>query len=293
MATEHLCPNCQHPVKPDWHICPECGQTKPKTPGSVHCRKCGLRTPGELHVCPHCGAYLVARPIPFLQIGLGVLAVAGLIFGITRFESTISRGAEQLALLVVSATPTATQTATITPTPTTTFTATPTASPTETATPTHTPTTTSTPLPTSTATTEPTETPLGNPTPTETPLPTPTATPRFGQPILLGPADGKKFGHNEEVILRWESLGALQENEWYAIRLSWQQDGQLAFGGHNLKDNFWVVPDYLYWGLADEFTGRQYEWFVFIEEITTDENGQQVARPVSEPSERASFLWQE
>lgn len=95
------------------------------------------------------------------------------------------------------------------------------------------------------------------------------------------------------MVLRWENVGELAPNQWYAVRLTWQQNGQLAFGGHNLKENLWVVPPDLYWGLADEFTGRQYEWFVFIEEITTNESGQEVGRPVSEVSERSTFLWQE
>lgn len=288
-----MCPNCQHPVKPEWHVCPECGITKPTTPGSVYCRDCGRRTPGELQTCPHCGARLKARPLPFLQISLGVLALVGVIFGVIRFESAISVGAGQLALLVVTPTATATDTPTITPTPTATFTPTATPTTTPTNTPTPTPTTTSTPLPTSTATPIPTETPIGNPTATNTPPPTPTPTPHFGKPILLGPADGKKFGRSEEVILRWENMGDLAPNEWYAVRISWQQDGELAFGGHNLKDNFWVVPEHLYWGLADEFTGREYEWFIFIEQITTNENGQEVGRPISEPSDPSTFLWQE
>lgn len=92
--------------------------------------------------------------------------------------------------------------------------------------------------------------------------------------------------------MRWQDMGTLAPNEWYAVRLIWQQDGQLAFGGTNVKDNFWIVPPELYWGLADQFTGRKYEWYVFIEEISTNENGQQVGRPVSEVSDRLNFLWQ-
>lgn len=87
-------------------------------------------------------------------------------------------------------------------------------------------------------------------------------------------------------------MGTLADNEWYAIRLNWLQDGQLAFGGNNLKQNFWIVPPDQYWGLADQATSRRYEWFVFVEAIVTNENGDQVARPVSEVSDRSSFLWQ-
>lgn len=293
MSADLVCPNCKHPVELDWYLCPECGQEKPAMPGSIHCRVCGLRTPGTLKTCPHCGAYLEPRPLPYLQIGLGVVILAGLVVGMIRFEPVLTYGAGQLALLVVSPTPTATATPTATFTPTITPTPTATSSPTLTATPTDTPTATSTPLPTSTTTPTPTETPFGDPTATNTPTVTPTPTPRFGAPVLLGPADGKKFGREEELILRWENMGPLEADEWYAVRMTWLQDGQLAFGGHNLKDNLWVVPPELYWGLADEFTGRKYEWFVFIEEITADANGQQVGRPISGVSERSTFLWQE
>ena len=265
MSNKPHCPDCQHPVKPDWHVCPECGRKRPATPGSIHCRVCGLRTPGELHTCPHCGAALLPKPAPYLQLGLGVIVVGSLIFGFLRYQDALSQRADELTLLINSPTPTVTTTPTSTNTPTATPTSTATATDTPTATPTETATSTPTSTTTPTITPTPTETPLGAPTATETPTITPTPTARFNKPVLLGPADGKLFGRQEEVVLRWENLGTLGPDEWYAIRLSWQEDGQLAFGGHNLKDNFWVVPPDLYWGLADEFTGRKYEWFVFIE----------------------------
>ena len=87
-------------------------------------------------------------------------------------------------------------------------------------------------------------------------------------------------------------MGPLADNEWYAVRMNWLENGQLSFGGTNIKKNFWIVPPDQYWGLADQSTGRKYEWFVFIEEITTDANGQQIAKPASEVSDTASFLWQ-
>jgi hypothetical protein len=110
--------------------------------------------------------------------------------------------------------------------------------------------------------------------------------------VLLGPKDGRLFGHEEELILRWEDMGPLGPNEFYAVRMTWQQDGQPAYGGTNVRDNFWIIPSDLYLGLADEFTGRQYEWYIYIEEISTDENGQQVGRPISEVSDTRDFLWQ-
>jgi hypothetical protein len=130
------------------------------------------------------------------------------------------------------------------------------------------------------------------PAPTDTPAATPTPTLRYGKPVLLGPEDGQIFGRDGELVLKWENIGPLADNEWYAVRLTWLQDGQLSFGGDNIKQNFWIVPPDLYWGLADQSTGRKYEWYVYIEAITTDENGQQVGQAASEVSDSASFLWQ-
>ena len=57
-------------------------------------------------------------------------------------------------------------------------------------------------------------------------------------------------------------------------------------------EKIWVVPPDQYWGLADQFTGRKYEWVVFIEEIVTEADGSQIGRPVSELSDSLTFLWQ-
>lgn len=223
-----------------------------------------------------------------MQLGIGAMVLVGLTVGALQLGPAFSNTVERVALVIdpptATATPTVTPTATGTPTPTAT----------STPTPTMTPTGTLTPSPTATVTPPPTATPtvVFTPAPTETPTITPTPTPRFRKPVLLGPEAGTVYSQDQELQLRWQDMGPLAPNEWYAVRLIWQQDGQLAFGGTNVKDNFWIVPPELYWGLADQFTGRKYEWYVFIEEITTNESGQQVGRPVSEVSDRLNFLWQ-
>ena len=130
------------------------------------------------------------------------------------------------------------------------------------------------------------------PTATDTPTATPTSTPKYGRLKLLRPEDGKIYGKQQELVLQWQDVGPLEINEFYAVRLTWRQEGQLAYGGTNVKENFWKVPADAYWGLADEFTGRKYEWYVYIEEIATDETGQRVGRPVNDVSDTQSFLWQ-
>ncbi len=246
-----------------------------------------------MHTCPHCGTKLESRSLPIWQWALAVLILGGLFFGYFRYGNTITATADEVVILL--STPTFTPTFTPTNTNTATFTPTSTNTPTATWTPTSTftPTSTRTPTRTPTPTETPTDLPPGVPTDTPTPTITPTPTPVFGKPVLLGPLSGKILGRSEELLLRWEDLGPLGVNQWYAIRMSWQQDGELGFGGHNTKDPFWIVPPDQYWGLADESTGREYEWFVFVEEIGVDENGNEVGRPVSVPSDRSTFLWQE
>ncbi len=287
MSTSFTCSNCQQAIKPEWALCPNCGQAQPATRGQVRCRHCGRSAVGTLHTCPQCGANLEAKPWPVVPIIVSALILIGLIVLVWQVTPTVSTSAEQVAVMVNP--PTATATPTDTATPTSTATSTPTDTPTPTITPTGTRPPTDTPTPTATAT----ETPQIFPTftPTGTPTVTPTPKPRFGKPVLIGPEDGKMFGRNEELVLRWEDMGKLGPNETYAVRLTWLQNGQISFGGTNVKENFWIVPADIYWGLADQFTGRKYEWYVFVEAITT-EGDQKVAKPVSEVSDRQTFLWQ-
>lgn len=289
--TEQPCPNCREPMLPGQQICSHCGYNQHPKSKTIRCSVCSRKANAVLLVCPHCGSNLEPKTLPVMQFGFAGIVIIGLIFGWMQWGAAVSNSAEQVALLVNPPTPT--PTFTVTPTPTATLTATPTLTPTPTPSPTPTSTFTPTPTPTATLTPTPTNTPVpGAPTNTPTPTVTPTPTPKFGKPVALGPSNGKLFGRDEELILRWENMGPLAENEFYAVRLIWQQDGQPAYGGNNLKESFWVVPPDIYWGLADEFTGRRYEWYVYIEEIITDENEQQVGRPASDVSDTSYFLWQ-
>jgi len=290
---EHLCPNCQNPVEPGWRVCPQCGFTKTDdTAKTIRCKVCGRRARPNFLVCPHCGANLEPKPLPILQLGLAAVIIVGLTFGWMQLGPRLTSGAKAVTLAINPPTPT--PTFTLTPTFTPSPTSTPTATPTETSTPvpSATPTETSTPVPTETPTATPTPRP-GAPTATATSTITPTPTPKFGKPVILGPADGKLYGRHDELVLRWQEMGALADNEFYAVRMTWQQNGQLTYGGTNTKNNFWVVPPDMYWGLADEFTGRKYEWYVYVEETITDANGQKIARPASDVSDTYSFMWQQ
>ena len=245
-------------------------------------------------VCSGCGADLATRPFAFL-LGKGkyvqragiALLVAGVVTGVVSIRLDVERQADQVAAFFM-------------PTPTPTLTATGTPTHTRTPTPTPTVTATATPLPTSTAT--PTDTPVPTatravvltrtPTPTSTPSATPT--PRFRTPELIGPPNGEIFiGRNQYVILSWESAGPLADNEWYAIRLSWSENGSFSLrGGDNVKGTAWQVPADLFYHKADQETGRAYQWYVYVERVTQSEDGQRVGEAISPPSDTRTFYWQ-
>lgn len=286
------CPRCQSQVESEWAVCPTCGLSNLTRPSRIRCRVCGARTQGGYRVCPICGADLepalfrLLAPVRYFQIAGGVLLVAAIVCGVVRIKPHVEQGADRVVAFFMP-----------TPTPTPTVTRTPTATPTATGTPTVTPTPIPSPTPTATLTPTPTAvTPTRSLPKTATPTPTvtPTPTPRFQAPVLLGPPDGQIFiGRGQFVILHWELAGPLAADEWYAVRLSWSENGVFEQrGGNNLKETSWQIPADFYWGKADQETGRAYKWYVYIERVTETADGQRVGEPLSPPSETRTLYWQ-
>ena len=107
--------------------------------------------------------------------------------------------------------------------------------------------------------------------------------------------NAEKFPPTKAAI-REKDLGIWQSYSWQDY-LEQVKDFALGLAalGFKKENRMAVIGDnrpQLYWGLADEFTGRRYEWYVYVEEVTTNENGRKVGKPVSEVSETLSFLWQ-
>ncbi|NIP23292.1 MAG: hypothetical protein GWO38_05585 [Phycisphaerae bacterium] len=258
----------------------------------IRCKQCNNPSPSELKVCVNCGSTLEPKPFPFLSLGLTILIVGALFFGYIKINPVIQQTTQEIAEVVNPPTPTPTPTNTQTPTlvPTATSTNTPTHTPT--ATPTNIPSLTPTSTATATPTPEPTLAPLQPTNTPAPPTPTPTPTVRFEAITLLSPKNGERFERDKELVLEWEPVGPLGKDEWYAVRLTWTQNGGPAYGGTNTKDTFWVVPPNQYYGRADASTGRKYEWRVFVERAVLDESGQTKGIPISPASEIRVFLWE-
>lgn len=255
---------------------------------------CGQRTSAALTICPHCGAEL--RPSVWPQALHLVVVLAGLGLGL-MLTPVISRGLRE-AELAFEALPRVKLSPAELPglgflIPSPTLTSTPTATPTVTRRPTYTPTATRTATPTVTATATPTE--IGSPTP-ETPTPTPTLAPTatptlvFAAPRLLGPEDGAVFvGEGEKIVLRWESVGVLAEDQWYAVSLRYLQGGQLRYSGHHVKQNNWELPAEFFFAKAD-LPERAYQWDVTVIRVESGPKGE-TGTDISPRSESRTFYW--
>jgi hypothetical protein len=221
--------------------------------------------------------------------------LAGMLAGATPSESPVP---------TEEAVPSATFTPSPTATPTATATATPELSPSpavgEAPAPTDTPPLPPTPGPTSTpiilvVTATPTPEPPATATlvPADTPAtsapaePTPTSTPAFKYPApeLLAPEDGSTVP-GVIAILKWESVGPLADDEWYAVRFVFLEQGQLVYNGDRVKVPEWRVPDRFYY--QADGPALEYRWFVFVERDNPDGSVTQLGPE----SETFAFRWE-
>jgi RNA polymerase subunit RPABC4/transcription elongation factor Spt4 len=288
------CKKCGTKVRPGLIICPECGARLRVSTGEVRCLHCSQLASAALTVCPHCGAEL--RHSVWSKVLRLVAILAGLSLGLVLLP-VFSRGLTEVKL-ASGAFPRVKLPSVDLPglsflIPSPTSTSTPTVTPTVTRRPTYTPTATRTTTPTATSTAMPTE--VGSPTP-ETPTPTSTlaatATPTlvFVAPRLLGPQDGTLFvGEAEKIVLRWESMGVLAEDEWYAVSLRYLQDGQLQYSGNRVKENKWQLPVEFFFAKADP-PERAYQWDVTVIRVESGPKGE-TDTDISAGSESWTFYW--
>jgi hypothetical protein len=156
------------------------------------------------------------------------------------------------------------------------------------------PTATRTPVPPSPAATHTPEPPaevvatvVPIPTIGATPSPTYTRRPRFKYPapVLLEPADGSVVT-GLIPFLQWEPVEGLADDEGYAVRLIYWQQGEPVYRGDWVKSPEWRIPeDFLYQANGPELL---YHWYVFVERKNADGS----CTPVSPNSEELIFRWQ-
>ena len=147
---------------------------------------------------------------------------------------------------------------------------------------------TETPIPPAETATSPAPTPSEEPTTTPEPTAAEPQAPafRYAAPTLVEPANDIMVP-GEVVVLKWEPVSEqLADDEWYAVRLVYFQQGEAVYQGDRVKDSEWRVPsDFRYQADGPEL---RYEWYVFVER----ENGDNAATAISPESEILSFRWE-
>ncbi len=132
--------------------------------------------------------------------------------------------------------------------------------------------------------------PLCQRLPTAGPTPTPTNPPPYPSPNLLLPADGAVFSAaNDSVTLQWASVGALRQNEAYAVTIEDITEGQ----GRKLTD---YVTDTKY-NLASSFrpvdnVPHVLRWYVVpVRQTGTSLDGKPIYDLAGAASVSRVFVW--
>jgi LysM repeat protein len=123
---------------------------------------------------------------------------------------------------------------------------------------------------------------LGPPTPTatSTPLPTATAFP-YPAPVLLGPPEGEDFrGADSHILLWWTSVGILDEEESYVVRLL--HAGRQIEGWTRAPS--WRVSSELY---PSESDSSLFQWEVSVRRADGTPSGE----TISPASFNRGFFW--
>jgi tetratricopeptide (TPR) repeat protein len=124
------------------------------------------------------------------------------------------------------------------------------------------------------------------------PGPTPPSTEElqtYATPVLLAPETDKKFaGEFEPIILAWEPVGDLRDDEFYSISVRYIRHQELVYAGDKTRDTSWTLPRELYYLQADG-PERRYEWDITVYRTLADGS----TEAVSPPSPTRAFFWTE
>ncbi len=132
--------------------------------------------------------------------------------------------------------------------------------------------------------------PLCERPPTPGPTPTPTPPPPYPAPNLLLPADGAPFGAEVNTItLQWATVGALRENEAYAVTVEDVTAGTARKVVEYVTDTKFIVPASL---RPNDGSVHLYRWYVVtVRQTGTDIEGNPVWEAAGAASAPRGFTW--
>jgi hypothetical protein len=107
----------------------------------------------------------------------------------------------------------------------------------------------------------------------------------------LAPADEAAFaGPNAVILLNWASVGILDEDEWYVVRLRWtdSEEAQPLFIWTKMTS--WRVPAGLYVSGSDQ--AQRFRWRVLVVRQTgVTEDGMRIGTEIRPGSDVRVFYW--
>ncbi len=122
------------------------------------------------------------------------------------------------------------------------------------------------------------------------PTPTPTLPPPYPAPSLLLPPDGAPFVAADEVItLQWASVGALRENEAYAVTILDVTQGQERKIVEYVTDTKFIVPDTF--RPLDNLPHVVRWWVLTARQSGADDSGNPIWEPAGAASSPRDFVW--
>ena len=97
-------------------------------------------------------------------------------------------------------------------------------------------------------------------------------------------------GGGSQIVLSWEAVGTLAEDEWYGLSLRFLAGGVLQYSGTWTKETSWIVPPDLYRRAGQ--VERAFQWDVTImRETGAKPEGGRDGVPVAPTSETRTFYW--
>ena len=120
--------------------------------------------------------------------------------------------------------------------------------------------------------------------------PTSTPTPLLA-PELLSPEDGQAFSENDEIVLRWQSVGVLPRDAYYVITVAFYRLGEVWYDDTPwTEDTSWALGEHDY--LLDLSDDGQFQWSVQVMRQTgLDNDGKPSGNVISMSSETWSLTW--
>jgi tetratricopeptide (TPR) repeat protein len=107
----------------------------------------------------------------------------------------------------------------------------------------------------------------------------------------LSPQNEAVFhGRFETIVLEWQPVSALAEDEYYDVTVMHYVGGEPRYWGGSLRETRWQVPPEV--GLGEAANDRFF-WWVTLRQANTASGPGQLDTALTPPSETRSFYWAE